>query len=279
MPLVTSKEMLLKAQAGGYAVGAFNVENMEMAQAVLAAAQRMGAPVMVQTTTGTLKYAPPGLYAAMVGALAGQAALPVAMHLDHGSSLELAQRCLDAGYTSLMIDGSMLAFDANVALTRQAVTLARAVPVEGELGTLGGKEDALEGSTLYTQAAEAEAFVRLTGVSSLAVSIGSAHGLYKGEPRIDLDRLEEIRGRVSVPLVLHGGTGIPEETIKACIARGISKINFATDLRIAFTGAVKAAMRDKPDAFDPKAYLSAGRAAVEARVCQLIALCGCEGKA
>lgn len=279
MAFVTTREMLLKAQEGGYAVGAFNTENMEMAQGIIAAAEELNAPVIVQTTPGTLKFAPPSCFAGFVARLAQEARVPVALHLDHGSSYELAEQCARAGYTSLMIDGSLLPFAGNVALTRRVVAMACGLPVEAELGTVGGKEDDHEAQAQYTDPAEAKSFVEETGISSFAVAIGTAHGVYKGKPQLDLNRLEAIRAALSIPLVLHGTSGVPDEQVRACIARGICKVNYATDLRIAFTSGVKECIASYPDAYDPKKYLAAGRDAVHARVRELIRLCGSDGKA
>ncbi len=279
MSLVTSHKMLLDAQRGGYAVAAFNVENMEMAQAVVSAAEKAQSPVIVQTTSGTLKYAPPSVFAGIVGRLANSAKIPVALHLDHGSGLELAIECIAAGYTSLMIDGSMLPFDNNVALTRSVVSAAGELPVEAELGTVGGKEDGHGADKpQYTDPQEAVRFVEQTGVSSLAVAIGTAHGFYKGVPQLDIGRLEQIHKVLSIPLVLHGTSGVPHDQVRACIERGICKVNYATELRVVFSNGVKQALEHKPDAYDPKQYLSAGREAVEARALELIRLCGCGGK-
>ena len=279
MPFVQTGEMLEKAQQGSYAVGAFNAENMEMVQAIIAAAEAENAPVIIQTTPGTLKYAGPKCFASLVGRLAKDAAVPVALHLDHGNSYELAEECAREGYTSLMIDGSKLPFDGNVEITRRVVEMAKGLPVEAELGTVGGKEDGLEAKPQYTDPEEAAAFVRLTGISSFAVAIGTAHGVYKGEPKLDLDRLSEVRAKVDIPLVLHGTSGVPEDQVRECIRRGICKVNYATDLRIAFTNSVKKAIESNPDAFDPKKYLAEGRKAVQARVQELIRLLGSSGKA
>lgn len=280
MPFVTSKEMLLDAQTGRYAVGAFNAENMEMAQAIIAAAEALSAPAILQTTSGTLSYAPPECFAGMVERLARMSKVPIALHLDHGSSYELACRCAEAGYTSLMIDGSLLPFEENAALARRVAAMAAGrVPVEAELGAIGGKEDGHEASARYTVPEEAGEFVRRTGVDSLAVAIGTAHGVYRGEPRLDIRRLSDIRAAVDVPLVLHGASGVPDDRVRECIAQGICKVNYATDLRAAFTGGVKASLAERPDAYDPKTYLSAGREAVKARVMALIRVCGSEGRA
>ncbi len=279
MPLVSSRELLLAAQQGKYAVGAFNAENLEMAQAIIEAADTLRAPVLLQTTSGTLRYAPPAVFAGMVGRLARHVKVPVALHLDHGDSLALAEQCVREGYTSVMIDGSLLPFSGNVTLTRQVVAMACDIPVEAELGTVGGKEDDHNARPQYTDPAEATDFVEKTGISSFAVAIGTAHGIYKGEPKLDLELLSRIRQTVSIPLVLHGTSGVPADQVRACIERGVCKVNYATELRITFTDAVRAYLAAKPDQFDPKKYLGAGREAVKARVMELIRLCGSDGKA
>ena len=237
MALVTSRQMLLDAQKGQYAVGAFNVENMEMVMAVIAAAEELHAPVMLQTTPSTVSYAGLDLYLANCRAVAEKASVPVAMHLDHGNSFALAMQALRTGYTSIMIDGSHQVFEENIVLTRRVVEACApsGIPVEAELGKVGGKEDDLDGGNGgYTDPMEAKEFVERTGVSSLAVAIGTAHGVYKGEPKLDLDRLAEIRKVVSIPLVLHGASGLSEEAVVESIKRGICKVNFATERRIAY---------------------------------------------
>ena len=220
MSLVTTTELLKNAQEGNYAIGAFNVENMEMVMAVIQAAEELNSPVILQTTPSTVKYAGLDYYLANAKVAAERASVPVAMHLDHGSSFELAMQALRTGYTSIMIDGSHESFEDNIALSKAVVDASRpsGIPVEAELGKVGGKEDDLDGGegSAYTDPIEAKIFVDRTGVSSLAIAIGTAHGLYKGEPKLDLDRLSEIREVVSVPLVLHGGSGIPDETIIGC---------------------------------------------------------------
>ena len=283
MPLVTSKELLLDAKSGGYAVGAFNVENMEMVQAVVAAAEELSSPVIIQTTPGTLKYAAAELYYANVAAAAKAARIPVVMHLDHGSSFDLALRAFRAGYTSIMIDGSQREFEENIALTRSVVDACHAggVPVEAELGKVGGKEDDLNGGegSGYTVPEEAAEFVERTGVDFLAVAIGTAHGVYKGIPKLDVERISRIRELVDVPLVLHGTSGVPDETVRECIARGMCKVNYATDLRIAFTNGVREYLQQNPDAYDPKKYGAVGRERVKQYVKQKILVCGSNGKA
>jgi tagatose 1,6-diphosphate aldolase GatY/KbaY len=281
--LVTSKKMLLDAQAGGYAVGAFNIENMEMAQAAIAAAEALRSPILLQTTPGTLKYADAALYLANVRALAETATVPVAMHLDHGSSFQQAMSVYRAGYTSIMIDGSKLPFEENIALTAKVVEVCHCgnVPVEAELGMVGGKEDGMEGGNMdiYTDPDQAAEFVQRTGVDFLAVGIGTAHGVYKGEPKLDVERLSQIRAKVSVPLVLHGTSGVPDDTVRECIARGMCKVNYATDLRIAFTKGVKEYLAANPDTYDPKKYSAKGRELVKQYVMQKILVCGSNNRA
>lgn len=278
MALVTTKEMLLKAQEGHYAVGAFNVENMEMVMAVIGAAEELNSPVILQTTPSTVKYAGLDYYLANVKVAAEKASVPVAMHLDHGSSFELAMQALRTGYTSIMIDGSHESFEDNIAVSKAVADACRPsdIPVEAELGKVGGKEDDLDGGegNAHTDPQEAKEFVERTGVSSLAVAIGTAHGIYKGEPKIDLDRLSEIREVVSVPLVLHGGSGIPDEIIKESIRRGIAKVNYATELRIAFSNGVKKVLAENPDVIDPKKYGAAGRDSVKEFVKGRMEVCG-----
>lgn len=263
MPLVTTKQMLLDAQKGNYAVGAFNVENMEMVMAVMEAAQELESPVIMQTTPSTVKYAGLDFFLANVKAAAERVSVPVALHLDHGSSFELAMQAYRTGYTSIMIDGSHESFEDNIAVSKAVADVcgASGIPVEAELGKVGGKEDDLDGGNdnPYTDPAQAVEFVERTGVTSLAIAIGTAHGVYKGEPKLDLDRLSEIRKVVDIPLVLHGTSGVPDAAVKECVNRGICKVNYATDLRIAFTRGVKAVFAENPEVIDPKKYNAAGK--------------------
>ena len=248
MALVTTKELMLDAQKNHYAIGAFNAENMEMVQAIIAAAEELRAPVIVQTTPGTLKYASPAMFHAMVAAAASEATVPVVMHLDHGSSYELAMKAF-RGYTSVMIDGSHHVFEENIEITKEVVRACHAagIPVEAELGKVGGKEDDLDGG--------------------------------KGTPKLDIDRLSEIRKVVSVPLVLHGTSGVPDDAVRECVARGMCKVNYATDLRIAFSKGLKEYLAGDPEAFDPKKYSAVGREQVKEYVMSKILVCGSNGKA
>lgn len=282
MALVSTKELLLDAQKNGYAIGAFNVENMEMVQAVVAAAEELRSPVIMQTTPSTLKYADADYFFANVAVAAKKATVPVVMHLDHGSSFELAMKAYRAGYTSIMIDGSHSVFEENIAVTKAVVDACHPgqVMVEAELGKVGGKEDDLDGGNGgYTEPDEAAAFVEATGVDSLAVAIGTAHGVYKGVPKLDIDRLSEIREVVSIPLVLHGTSGVPDEDVKECIRRGICKVNYATDLRIAFTEGVTGYLKEHPDTIDPKKYNASGREKVKEYVKSKMLVCGSNGRA
>ena len=283
MALVTSKQLLLDAQKGGYAVGAFNVENMDMVMAVIAAAEETKSPVLMQTTPGTIKYAGLDLYMANAKAAAENASVPVAMHLDHGNSFELALAAYRAGYTSIMIDGSKLSFEDNIALTKSVVDACHAgnIPVEGELGKVGGKEDDLENGddNPYTDPQEAKEFVERTGVDFLAIGIGTAHGIYKGTPHVNVERLSEIREVVDIPLVLHGTSGVPDDQVRDCVSRGICKVNYATDLRIAFSNGIKKYLAENPNAYDPKKYGACGIEEVKKYVMQKMEVVGSVGKA
>ena len=282
MPLTTSDIMLKKAQAGNYAVGAFNAENMEMVQAIIAAAEELNAPVIIQTTPGTIRYASLALYLANVSAAAKAAKVPVAMHLDHGDSFELAMQALTTGYTSIMIDGSKEILEKNIALTKSVVDACKAsnIPVEGELGKVGGKEDDMEDSGAgYTDPKEAVEFVKKTGVSSLAVGVGTAHGVYATTPVLNTELISVLRKIIDIPLVLHGASGLSNEAVQDCIRRGMCKVNFATELRIAYTDAVKDYLAKNPKAFDPKKYGAAAREAVKQLVIGRIKVLGSDGKA
>lgn len=283
MPLVTTKQMLLDAQKGNYAVGAFNVENMEMVMAVMEAAEELKSPVIMQTTPSTVKYAGLDFFLANVKAAAERASVPVAMHLDHGSSFELAMQAYRTGYTSIMIDGSHGSFEENIAVSKAVADACTpsGIPVEAELGKVGGKEDDLDGGddNPYTDPDQAVEFVKRTGITSLAVAIGTAHGVYKGEPILDLDRLSEIREVVDIPLVLHGTSGVPDETVTECVNRGICKVNYATDLRIAFTKGVSEVFSENPDVIDPKKYNACGKERVKEYVMSKMKVCKSVGKA
>jgi tagatose 1,6-diphosphate aldolase GatY/KbaY len=242
--LVPSRDLLIDAQQAGRAIAALNFYNAETLIAHVRAANESGASIILQTTESTIQYLGIKLIVAMARVAADEIERPVSLHLDHGASYELAERCVEAGYTSVMIDGSKLPFSENCELTRRVVELAHAsgVSVEGELGHVAHNNDDNDDiSLLYTRPEDAVRFVELTGVDALAVAIGTAHGFYKGEVRLDFDRLSQIRRAVDgrAALVLHGGSGVPDEVMRRAITSGISKINFGTELKNAFTLAIK----------------------------------------
>ena len=286
MSYVTTKEMMLAAQRGKYAIGAFNCENMEMAMAIIAAAEEMRAPVILQTTPSTVKYASLEIFSGMVRAMAEKASVPVALHLDHGSSYELAISACSAGYSSVMIDGSKESLEDNIALTKRVVDeINGRVCVEAELGTVGGKEDStVSTGTAYTDPDDAVRFVLESGCDSLAVGIGTAHGIYSGTPVLDTERLSQIREKLiaagaDIPLVLHGASGLSEEAVRECIEKGICKVNFATELRQAYTEGVCRYIEGDPEVFDPKKYGKTAMQAVKEAVIARIRVCGCNNKA
>ncbi|MET3287569.1 UNVERIFIED_CONTAM: tagatose 1,6-diphosphate aldolase GatY/KbaY [Brevibacillus sp. OAP136] len=284
MALVSSTAMLTRAREEGYCIAAFNVHTLEMLQAVVEAAEEAEAPLILQSTVGTVKHLGAGYMAAMAKVAAASANIPIALHLDHCHDDELIAECINVGYTSVMIDASMQPFAENVERTRRVVELAarHGVNVEAELGKVGGVEDDLvvaDADAVLADPAECEEFVRLTGVSTLAPAIGTAHGMYKGEPRIDFTRIGEIAARVDVPLVLHGGSGIPLEQVKRAVSLGMAKMNVATELRIGFSDAIKQVFAENPDENDPRTYMKRAKAAVKSIALAKMNMCGCIGKA
>ena len=276
----TSKEMILKAREGRYAVPAFNAENMEMVQAIVAAAEEMRSPVMIQTTPTTVKYITREMAYAMVKTEADKATVPVALHLDHCEKYEDVVAAMKVGYSSVMIDASKIPYEENVAVTAKVVEAAKAygATVEAELGTVGGKEDGHSADVIYTDPDQALDFATRAGVDIFAVAIGTAHGFYKGEPKLNFELLAKLREMIAVPLVLHGGSGVPDEMIRRTIELGISKVNFATELRAAMTSAVREALTNE-SMIDPKKFMGPGRDAVKALCIHKIKLCGSDGKA
>ncbi|MBS7608317.1 MAG: class II fructose-1,6-bisphosphate aldolase [Candidatus Bathyarchaeia archaeon] len=304
--LVTNKELLLAAKRGAYAVGAFNIQNLESLLAVVEAAVEEKSPVIVAVTPSAIKYGGLRYLTSLVKTAAENVPVPMSLHLDHGEDVETVQKCLEAGFTSVMIDGSHLPFEENIALTRRVVELAhpRGVSVEGELGRLAGVEEKTveEREKVLTDPDEAGEFVRRTGVDALAVSIGTSHGAYKfkGEPKLDFERLKLIREKVDVPLVLHGASsvpqwiiekatkygaeltgakGIPEDHIRRAIMLGITKINIDTDLRLAFTATVREVLANQPKEFDPRKILGPAKEAMKEVVKAKMRLFGSSGKA
>jgi tagatose 1,6-diphosphate aldolase GatY/KbaY len=282
MPIVSSTDMLLKAQKNDYAVAAFNFENMEMLQAILEKAQELKAPVILQTTPSTVKYIGLSTAKAMVQAIASEFSIPVALHLDHCEDLNFFQTAANIGYTSLMIDGSKFEFNENVELTKSAkkIITGQDIHLEVELGKVGGKEDKMENKSgpSYPSVEEAVNFANRTGIDSLAIGIGTAHGIYKGEPKLNIALLEQIKASVKIPLVLHGASGLADKVVKECIAKGICKVNFATELRIAFSKGIKDYLSEDPSEFDPKKYIKLGKEYVKKVVENKIVVCGCDNK-
>ena len=304
--LVTNKELLLPAMQKGYAVGAFNIQNLESLLAVVEAAVEEKSPVIVAVTPSSIKYGGLAYLTKIVRTAAESAPVPMSLHLDHGKDFETVSKCVEAGFTSVMIDGSFLKFEENIALTKRVVDLAHAkgVSVEAELGRLAGVEESTveEREAVLTDPDSAKEFVEQTGVDTLAVAIGTSHGAYKfkGEAKLDFERLRLIRERVNIPLVLHGASsvpqwiiqkavkygaelagakGIPEEHIKKAISLGISKINIDTDLRLAFTATIREVLSTKPTEFDPRKILGPAKEAMKDVVKSKMRLFGSSGKA
>lgn len=266
--LVTGKEILLHAHENNYAVGAFNVNNMEAVQAIMEAAEETKSPVIIQASQGGLKYAGVEFIAGLVKIAAEKISVPVALHLDHGTDFKQIMQCLRNGFTSVMIDGSHYPLEENIQKTKQIVEMAHAVgvSVEAELGKIGGTEDDIsvdEKDATYTDPEEALRFVRETGVDYLAIAVGTAHGPYKGEPKLDFDRIKIIKEKLNMPLVLHGSSGVPEESIKRAVSLGINKINIDTDIRMAFHKAVKEFVQVNPDVYDPRKIVGPARLAMK----------------
>lgn len=298
MPLVTSKEIITKGYHEGYAVGAFNAVNMETAQAIIGAAMDLRSPLIMQITQTTLKYTEFDELAAMAKVLIDRSGLPVALHLDHGRTYEVVMKCLKLSFSSVMIDGSLQedgktprTYEENVAITRKIIEPAHAlgVTVEGEIGTLGQIGTTEAGA--LTDPDQAARFVEDTGVDTLAVAIGTTHGLYRGEPFIDIERLKAIRAKVGIPLVLHGGTGTPDDSVRAAIQNGIAKINIDTFIRVAFYDSVGQAMdeareqheeadkKGEPRKYDIRKILAPAREAMKAAVEDRMKVFGSPGKA
>jgi fructose-bisphosphate aldolase class II len=257
---------------------------MELVQAIIAAAEAEKAPVILQASQGAIKYAGLSYIAALAKTAIAGARVPVALHLDHGTSFEQALHCITAGFSSVMIDGSRLPFTENVALTRRVVDVAHVlgVSVEAELGKIGGTEDDVsvsEAEAFYTDPDEAARFVSETGIDSLAVAVGTAHGRYRGEPRLDFERLDQIAARVDIPLVLHGSSGVPPEAIREAIRRGIRKVNIDTDIRESFTNAMRRVLEDESDEIDPRKVLGPAREEATAIIREKIRIFGSLNKA
>jgi len=309
MPLVTTKEMFKKAYEGGYAIGAFNVNNMEIVQGITEAAKEVNAPLILQVSAGARKYAKHVYLMKLIEAAIEDTGLPICVHLDHGEDFEICKACIDGGFTSVMIDGSKHPFEENIRLTKQVVDYAheRGVVVEGELGRLAGIEDAINVSdkdAAFTDPDQVQEFVERTGVDSLAIAIGTSHGAYKfkGEPQLRFDILEEVQKRLpGFPIVLHGASsvvpefvdiinkyggqmpgakGVPEDMLRKAASMAVCKINIDSDLRLAMTASIRKYFAEHPDHFDPRQYLKPAREAIKGLVKhKIVNVLGCDGKA
>lgn len=309
MALVNSKEMFKKAYEGGYAIGAFNVNNMEIIQGIVEGATMENAPLILQVSAGARKYANHTYLMKLIEAAVETSGLPIVVHLDHGPDFETCKNCIDGGFTSVMIDGSHLPFKENIELTRRVVEYAhdRNITVEGELGRLAGVEDDIKVSaedSSYTRPEEVEEFVSKTGVDSLAIAIGTSHGAFKftGEPKLRFDILEKVSERLpGFPIVLHGASsvipeyveminkfggnmanakGVPEEMLRKAASMAVCKINIDSDLRLAFTGMIRKHFAEHPEHFDPRQYLTDARSALRDMVRhKIVNVLGCNNKA
>ncbi|MBT2291151.1 ketose-bisphosphate aldolase [Paenibacillus albidus] len=284
MPLLSSTEMLRTARSNKYAIGAFNVHTLEMLQAVVEAAAETESPLIIQSTVGTVKHLGADYIAHAARVAADRTGLPIALHLDHCTDFPTIIQCIRAGYTSVMIDASMFSFAENVERTCKVMEVAAAsgVNVEAELGKVGGVEDHIVVDELHAELADPEEcrlFMERTGVNTLAPAIGTAHGIYKGVPNIDFARIAQIAECVEAPLVLHGGSGIPEEQVKQAVALGMAKVNIATELRIVFSDAIKQVFADHAEENDPRKYMVPAKEAVKRLAMDKMRMCGCIGKA
>lgn len=282
--LVTGIEILQDAHKNNYAVGAFNVNNMEIVQAIIEAAEELNSPVILQASQGGLKYAGVEYIAALGKVAAEKAKVPLALHLDHGTDFQQIMLCIRHGFSSVMIDGSQYELEENIAITKKVVEIAHAVgiSVEAELGKIGGIEDDIvvdEREATFTDPMEAKLFVDKTKVDYLAIAVGTAHGVYKGEPKLDFDRIKAIKEAVNIPLVLHGSSGVPNDAIEKAVSLGINKINIDTDLRIAFTDAIKDFLKKDPDNIDPRKILGPGKEAMKEVIKEKMRLFGSAGRA
>jgi len=284
MPLVPMTEFLPKAKANKFAVGQFNMNNLEFAQAITEAAKELNAPIIFGVSEGALKYMGMEYTVAIAKAAAEQSGLPIALHLDHGSSFEIAMKCIRAGFTSVMFDGSHHSFEDNIRLTKEVVRAAHAmgVSVEGELGTIGGVEDDIsvdEENANLAKPEEAIRFYEETGVDALAIAVGTAHGMYVGEPKIRFDIIQKVADAIPVPIVLHGGSGVPDEAIRKAIEAGVGKINVNTENQVAMTQAVREVLNNDAKVYDPRKYLAPARKAMVEVVKGKIRLFGSAGQA
>ncbi|QJA09606.1 tagatose bisphosphate family class II aldolase [Romboutsia sp. CE17] len=283
MKILSTKEMLKRAQKEGYAVPAFNIHNLETLQVVVDTANELKSPVILAGTPSTLVYAGGDYIVSMAEVASKKYDIPIAIHLDHYEDVEDIKHYIDLGFKSTMIDGSHLSYEDNINIVKDVVDYAHRfdATVEAELGRLGGQEDDLvvdEKDAMYTNPAQAKEFVDKTGIDSLAIAIGTAHGLYKGEARLDFDRLKEIREAVDVPLVLHGASDVPDYLVKKAISLGICKVNIATDLKIPFSDALKKYFSENPKSNDPRKYMAPAKESMKKVVAHKIEVCGSKNR-
>ena len=284
MPLVSMNEFLPKAKAGKFAVGQFNMNNLEFAQAITDAAIEEKSPFIFGVSEGALKYMGMEYTVAIAQAAAQKSGLPIALHLDHGSSFEVAMACIRAGFSSVMFDGSHHTYEDNIRLTKEVVRAAHAmgVSVEGELGTIGGVEDDIsvdEANAALAKPEEAIRFYEETGVDCLAIAVGTAHGMYKGEVKIHYDIIKQVVAKIPVPVVLHGGSGVPDEMIREAIQAGVGKVNVNTENQVACTAAIREVLGKDANVYDPRKYLTPARNAMKEVVKEKIRLFGSSNQA
>ncbi|MCR8642564.1 class II fructose-1,6-bisphosphate aldolase [Paenibacillus sp. N1-5-1-14] len=284
MPLVSMNEFLPQAKANKFAVGQFNMNNLEFAQAITEAAKELNSPFIFGVSEGALKYMGIEYTVAIAEAAAKQSGLPIALHLDHGSTFEVAMKCIRAGFSSVMFDGSHHSFEDNIRLTKEVVKAAHAmgVSVEGELGTIGGVEDDISVDAEHASLAKPEEAIRFyeeTGVDCLAIAVGTAHGMYAGEPNIHFDIIEKVASAIPVPIVLHGGSGVPDEMLRNSIAAGVGKINVNTENQVALTQTIRDVLNADAKVYDPRKYLVPARKAMVEVVKSKIKIFGSENQA
>ena len=282
MALVKMKDLLKRAEEKNIGCGAFSVGNMEMVKGAIRAAEELNTPIILQIAEVRLKNSPLHLMGPMMVQAAKEAKVDVAVHLDHGLTFETIDKALEFGFTSVMLDASTLPFEENIAKVKTVVEKARkyGATVEAELGLVGGSEDgSCDHGIRCTDPDDAVVYARETGIDALAVAIGNAHGNYPVAPTLAFDVLEKIHEKVDIPLVLHGTSGVPDDAVRECIRRGICKVNYATDLRIAFSNGVKEYLAENPDVFDPKKYCAVGREKVKEYVMSKMLVCGSNGRA
>lgn len=284
MPLVSMNAFLPQAKSEGFAVGQFNINNLEFVQAIIEAGKEEQSPLIFGASEGAIRYMGLSNVVALSKVAAEESGLPVALHLDHGSSFEMVMRCIQAGFSSVMFDGSHYPLEENIRLTKKVVEAAHAVgvSVEGELGTIGGVEDDLEVAeedAMIADPDEAIRFWKETRVDALAIAVGTAHGMYKGEPKIRFDVIEKVSKQIDVPIVLHGGSGVPDESIKKAIQLGVGKINVNTENQVASSAVVRRLLAEQPDLIDPRKYLGPAREAIKEVVKEKIRLFGSANKA